>query len=326
MGPNEGAEKAYVIHIKNPRTLKYDEDKVMLGFDSAGEAVGAFFDNYGSRDFFDGLETVFIEDLTEKLRSRGGEMIEAHDSQINDEFNEADHPRGQSGTSKGGQFVKGSGGRVKSAEKVKTAVAPGNEPAQKERPKLPNRQRENFPEKLDPEPVKGEMSLAQMKNRVANSEAQEKIIDAFKNGRNMGSIASIGGLPRNKAARAQLRNFLRKKGLYKEAGGWEAPAKIEIVLPRVQSGIGHPLPHIAIGGRQRQLAQQLQGAGRPDPRRALQQLEAPLQLRSRCDNLAPFPLQAGDGIFQTPNTPPQIPHDRRQRGPRRRGRRSCRSM
>jgi hypothetical protein len=42
VGPVEDAENVYVVHIKDPKTDKYDEDKVMLGFNSKEEAEKAF--------------------------------------------------------------------------------------------------------------------------------------------------------------------------------------------------------------------------------------------------------------------------------------------
>jgi hypothetical protein len=68
LGPNESADKAYVVHTRNPQTMDYDEDKVMLGFDSCGEAVGAFLDNYSNKHFFQSVETVFFEDLKKKIK------------------------------------------------------------------------------------------------------------------------------------------------------------------------------------------------------------------------------------------------------------------
>lgn len=82
LGPNELAEKAYIVHTQDPSTGEYDEDKVMLGFDSCGEAMTAFFENYSHPHFFKGVETIFVEDLEEKFAKFAGKMIKAHDAKL----------------------------------------------------------------------------------------------------------------------------------------------------------------------------------------------------------------------------------------------------
>jgi hypothetical protein len=51
-----------------------------------------------------------------------------------------------------------------------------------------------------------------------------------------------------------------------------------LMLSRVQAGVSDPLSYMAVGGRQRQLAQQLQCADRTNARRALQKEEPALKL------------------------------------------------
>lgn len=46
VGPVEDSAVVYVVHIKDPKTDKYDEDKVMLGFDSKEDAEKAFRQHY----------------------------------------------------------------------------------------------------------------------------------------------------------------------------------------------------------------------------------------------------------------------------------------
>ncbi len=52
VGPNENARNAHIIHINDPETGKYDEDKVFLGFDSREEARRSFDDHYDKPERF----------------------------------------------------------------------------------------------------------------------------------------------------------------------------------------------------------------------------------------------------------------------------------
>jgi len=71
VGPNPLASKAYVVHQRK-RTLEgkfegYDEDKVMLGFSSAGEAKAAYLANYDDEGFFGSMTTMSVGKLKDKL-------------------------------------------------------------------------------------------------------------------------------------------------------------------------------------------------------------------------------------------------------------------
>lgn len=84
VGPNEDAAYAYVIHINKPDTGKYDEDKVMLGFDSEEDALRCFRQHYDEpHKFYSGMDIipmwkfrdkVFVKKETSKklVASRGG--------------------------------------------------------------------------------------------------------------------------------------------------------------------------------------------------------------------------------------------------------------
>lgn len=48
VGPYDKSPLVYVIHTKDQKTDKYDEDKVMLGFDSPEMAMEALKDHYGN--------------------------------------------------------------------------------------------------------------------------------------------------------------------------------------------------------------------------------------------------------------------------------------
>lgn len=70
IGPNKDATHAYVIHQNDPNTGKYDEDKVMLGFDSAEAAKKAYFQNYDRPEaFFDSIEAIPMEDFKKKAHA-----------------------------------------------------------------------------------------------------------------------------------------------------------------------------------------------------------------------------------------------------------------
>jgi len=58
VGPNHDASLVVVIHQADPETGEYDEDKVMLGFDSVEEAIGAYKKQYSKPGFYrDGEHT-----------------------------------------------------------------------------------------------------------------------------------------------------------------------------------------------------------------------------------------------------------------------------
>lgn len=70
LGPNELAEKVYIVHTLKPETGRYDEDKCFLGFNSAWEAAEAFKANYSSPDFFDSMDAMSLASFTRKIYDR----------------------------------------------------------------------------------------------------------------------------------------------------------------------------------------------------------------------------------------------------------------
>ena len=101
IGPNEGADKVYVIDmldlVQGPQD---NEDKCFLGFDDADEAKAAFYAMY-PETFFGGIETMSLDDFREKWLQ--------FDSAANDSWTESAHPRGNPDNP--GQFAKkGAGG------------------------------------------------------------------------------------------------------------------------------------------------------------------------------------------------------------------------
>lgn len=67
IGPNERAKNAYVVHQVNPKTKEFDEDKVMLGFDSPAEAKKAYLENYDTDEYFGSMDTVPMEQFKKKV-------------------------------------------------------------------------------------------------------------------------------------------------------------------------------------------------------------------------------------------------------------------
>lgn len=76
VGDNRQSDKVYIIHIKNCVTDKYDEDKVMLGFNNQKEAIAAFktqYDNFSK--IFDGIEKMSIYEFKECLKKKTKSII-----------------------------------------------------------------------------------------------------------------------------------------------------------------------------------------------------------------------------------------------------------
>lgn len=67
VGPNEFESKVYIIRQnKAPDFEKYDEEKVMLGFESGEDAKQAYLVHYNSPKFFESMRTVDINDFKEE--------------------------------------------------------------------------------------------------------------------------------------------------------------------------------------------------------------------------------------------------------------------
>jgi hypothetical protein len=67
IGPNPEAKFAYVVHQNDPVTGKFDEDKVMLGFDSAKEAKAAYIGQYNRPGFFGSMAKMSMADFKAKV-------------------------------------------------------------------------------------------------------------------------------------------------------------------------------------------------------------------------------------------------------------------
>jgi hypothetical protein len=71
VGPTEGSRRVFVIRqMKKPDFTKYDEDKVMLGFESPKEAKQAYLIHYNSPRFFGSMKEMDIDSFKEKFVSK----------------------------------------------------------------------------------------------------------------------------------------------------------------------------------------------------------------------------------------------------------------
>jgi hypothetical protein len=68
VGPNENANNVYVVHQqKAPNFDKYDEDKCMLGLESADAAKKAYLDHYNDERFFGSMTVMPFEQFKKKV-------------------------------------------------------------------------------------------------------------------------------------------------------------------------------------------------------------------------------------------------------------------
>lgn len=67
LGDNENAPFAFVVHQNRSDNGKYDEDKVMLGFDTAEAAKKAYLKHYDSIKFFGGMKAMPIDKFKERV-------------------------------------------------------------------------------------------------------------------------------------------------------------------------------------------------------------------------------------------------------------------
>jgi hypothetical protein len=69
LGPNPESEKVFIVNQNDPATGKFDEQKVMLGFDSLEKAKEAYLRQYDRLGFLGDIETMEIEEFKEKAFS-----------------------------------------------------------------------------------------------------------------------------------------------------------------------------------------------------------------------------------------------------------------
>jgi hypothetical protein len=70
VGPDAHAPFAYVVHIQDPTTKEYDEDKVLLGFQNRDAALAAFSSAYTRPGFRAGVRKLSIGELRDWLRDK----------------------------------------------------------------------------------------------------------------------------------------------------------------------------------------------------------------------------------------------------------------
>lgn len=69
IGPDPHAAMAYIVHQKRPDTGAYDEDKVMLGFDSEEAARDAFLAHYNTHKFLGEITSMPMGKFIKKVES-----------------------------------------------------------------------------------------------------------------------------------------------------------------------------------------------------------------------------------------------------------------
>ena len=74
-GDNENSSKVFVVHIQNPKTKEYDEDKVFLGFDSEQQVRETFDKAYDRKDIWQSMDEFEVEKFKELLGKREGVKI-----------------------------------------------------------------------------------------------------------------------------------------------------------------------------------------------------------------------------------------------------------
>ncbi len=76
IGPTKMSKRVFIVHQNDPKTGKYDEDKVMLGFSSKSEAKDAYLMHYDDPKFFGSIEEMPFGDFQEKVtRKRKGKVV-----------------------------------------------------------------------------------------------------------------------------------------------------------------------------------------------------------------------------------------------------------
>lgn len=75
IGNNKESDKVFIIHQMEPKTNKFDEDKVMLGFDNKTDAKEAYLKHYSSKDFFGSMDEMSIEDFKSKVLGKVNKKI-----------------------------------------------------------------------------------------------------------------------------------------------------------------------------------------------------------------------------------------------------------
>lgn len=76
VGPNKESDKVFVItQTKKPEFKEIDEQKVMLGFNTASEAKNAYLHHYNDPRFFHSVKELSMDEFKEKLKTHKGKLI-----------------------------------------------------------------------------------------------------------------------------------------------------------------------------------------------------------------------------------------------------------
>lgn len=76
VGPNSDSSKVFVVtQMTRPEFEKVDEQKVMLGFNSAKEAKEAYLQHFNDPKFFGSMKEMDIEEFRQKLSRTKGKLI-----------------------------------------------------------------------------------------------------------------------------------------------------------------------------------------------------------------------------------------------------------
>jgi hypothetical protein len=78
LGPNPDSNMVFIVHQNDPLTGAYDEDKVMLGFDSMEEAKEAYLSQYDRPGFLGDIDTMDIDTFKEKAfdkKNKGKKLL-----------------------------------------------------------------------------------------------------------------------------------------------------------------------------------------------------------------------------------------------------------
>lgn len=75
LGDYPETDMVYIVHQRDPVTQEYDEDKVMMFFQSAEEAKKTYQKHYDRPGMFGGLTEVDIDQLRRMLRDRKGSKL-----------------------------------------------------------------------------------------------------------------------------------------------------------------------------------------------------------------------------------------------------------
>jgi hypothetical protein len=106
LGGNEDAAHAFVIHINNPETGEYDEDKVFLGFDDERAALNCFRQHYDEPNkFYSGVDVIPMWKLKDKIfvkKHTSKKLVASRNAFVGGAGNKGDFGTSDKGRDRGG--------------------------------------------------------------------------------------------------------------------------------------------------------------------------------------------------------------------------------